>query len=379
MREFLLQPIPFSRVIVLFVAAAMVAGAIDYFRGNRWGLGEKFLGGFQAFPALTLNMLGIIVLTPLLSRACVWVAPLYGWIGADPAIFAGTVLANDNGGFQLAHALALTPAAGDFGGMIIGALLGVNIAFTIPVGLGMVNKADRPWAARGILYGLAAVPLGGLVGGLVAGYAPGFLLRQLVPTVIVAAAIILLLRCLPEHTVRGLIVLGRCIEFLALAGTAAAFFTALTGWTVIPGLGSAREGFEPVIAVILMLPGAYVLAEMLARAMRQVLPGIARRLGVTDIAVVGLITTLASSLPTFAMTKDMNRKGKVLNFAFLTGAAFLLGDHLGFCSAVAPHLVTPLLAAKAAAGLGGILLALLIDRSHPGPTPAVTAPAPNQP
>ena len=116
-----------------------------------------------------------------------------------------------------------------------------------------------------------------------------------------------------------------------------------------------------------MLPGAYVLAELLARAMRQVLPGIARRLGVNDIAVVGFITTLASSLPTFAMTKDMNRKGKVLNFAFLTGAAFLLGDHLGFCSAVAPHLVTPLLAAKAAAGLGAVALALLIDRSHRAP------------
>ena len=83
-------------------------------------------------------MIGIICLAPVLAGLLrPVVVPLYSFLGADPAMFAGTILANDMGGAPLAKELALTPEAGQFGGLIVGSMLGPTVVFTIPVALGM--------------------------------------------------------------------------------------------------------------------------------------------------------------------------------------------------------------------------------------------------
>ena len=53
-----------------------------------------------------------------------------------------------------------------------------------------------------------------------------------------------------------------------------------------------------------------------------------RWLGINDAAAAGLIASLANSIATFGMVKDMNRRGKVVNIAFAVSAAFVFGDHL---------------------------------------------------
>lgn len=53
-------------------------------------------------------------------------------------------------------------------------------------------------------------------------------------------------------------------------------------------------------------------------------------LGINDVATIGMIASLANSIPMFGMIKDMDNKGKILNVAFAVSAAFVFGDHLGF-------------------------------------------------
>ena len=54
-------------------------------------------------------MVGIITLAPVLANLFAGVVPVYELLGADPAMFATTLLANDMGAFALAQQLANDP------------------------------------------------------------------------------------------------------------------------------------------------------------------------------------------------------------------------------------------------------------------------------
>ena len=128
-----------NEIIVYIMVIFAVLGAIDKIIGNKFGLGEKFEEGIMAIGTLSISMVGIIALAPVIAEILKPViVPLFGFLGADPAMFAGSILANDMGGAPLAEALAIDPNAGLFGGLIVGAMLGPTIVFTIPVGLGII-------------------------------------------------------------------------------------------------------------------------------------------------------------------------------------------------------------------------------------------------
>ena len=164
-----------NEIIVYLMVVFMALGAVDRILGNRFGLGEKFEEGIMAMGSLALAMIGIICLAPVLANLLrPVVVPLYQALGADPAMFAGTLLANDMGGAPLAQELALTQEAGQFGGLIVGSMLGPTIVFTIPVGLGIIKAEDRPYLATGVLAGVITIPIGSFAGGLAAGFRWGW-------------------------------------------------------------------------------------------------------------------------------------------------------------------------------------------------------------
>ena len=96
-----------DKVIIYIMVAFAVLGAIDRIIGNRFGLGEKFEEGIMAIGSLGLSMVGIITLAPVIANLLKPViVPVFNFLGADPAMFAGTILANDMGGASLAKELA---------------------------------------------------------------------------------------------------------------------------------------------------------------------------------------------------------------------------------------------------------------------------------
>ena len=128
-----------DNIILWIMAIAMVLGALDRMFGSRLGLGKQFEEGILAIGALSLSMLGILTLAPVLARLLRPVlVPVYGFLGADPAMFAGSILANDMGGAPLAMELAGTRAAGQLGGLIVGSMLGRQF------GLLLGSRSARP-------------------------------------------------------------------------------------------------------------------------------------------------------------------------------------------------------------------------------------------
>jgi hypothetical protein len=79
-----------------------------------------------------------------------------------------------------------------------------------------------------------------------------------------------------------------------------------------------------------------------------------------EAGATGLLAQLANSIPMLATMKDMNNRGKVINSAFAVSGAFALGDHLGFTAAVAPDMVGAVVAAKLAAGVTAVALAIVV-------------------
>ena len=87
-------------------------------------------------------------------------------------------------------------------------------------------------------------------------------------------------------------------------------------------------------------------------------------LGINDTAAAGLVASLANSIATFGLVKDMDNRGKVVNIAFAVSAAFVFGDHLGFAAGFAPQILPAMIVGKLAGGVSAVLVALLLTRKE---------------
>ena len=357
------MPMSINEIIIYLMVVFMALGAMDRIIGNKFGLGEKFEEGILAMGSLALAMIGIICLAPVLADLLrPVVVPVYRFLGADPAMFAGTILANDMGGAPLAGELALTREAGQFGGLIVGSMLGPTVVFTIPVGLGIIRAEDRSALASGVLAGVVTVPIGSFVGGLAAGFPLTMVLRNLVPIVLIAVLIALGLFLIPAGMVKGFQVFGKLIVAVITVGLAAAILQELTPLTLIPGLNPISDGVEIVGDIAIVLAGAFPLVFVITRVFKKPLMALGRLLGMNDVAAAGLVATLANNIPMFQMMHDMDRRGKVINVAFAVSAAFVFGDHLGFTAGFDPTMLFPMIVGKLAGGVTAVAAAMLLTR-----------------
>lgn len=353
----------FHEVLIDMMAVFALLGGLDRILGGRFGLGSRFEEGILSMGSLALAMVGIVSLAPVLAGMLKpIVVPVYRLLGADPAMFAGTVLACDMGGGPLARQLTADPQAADLGGVITGSMLGATVVFTIPVAMGILEERDRPAMAKGILCGMVAIPFGILAGGLTAGYAFSMVLRNLVPIVLMALLIALGLWRAEKAMVAAFTAFGKILVAVVTVGLSGAIIQALTGFAVIPGLAPISEGFETVGTIAIVLAGAFPLVYVLTRVLNKPLMALGKLLGINEPASAGLLASLANSIATFGMVKDMDDRGKVVNIAFAVPAAFVFGDHLGFTAGFAPELLPAMIVGKLAGGVVAVGVALALTR-----------------
>lgn len=353
----------FHEILIAIMAVFAVLGAIDRIFGNRYGLGKEFEEGILAMGSLALAMVGIVSLAPVLAAVLKpVVVPVFGFLGADPAMFAGTILASDMGGGALALQMTQDHDAAMLGGILNGSMLGATLVFTIPVAMGILREEDRPAMAKGILCGIVTIPVGVLAGGIAAGFPVGMVLRNLVPIVLIAVLIALGLWRAEQAMVRGFALFGKIVVVIVTVGLAAAIGEALTGVALIPGMAPISEGFETVGTIAILLAGAFPLVFVLTKLLRSPLMAAGRKLGINDAAAAGLIASLANSIATFGMVKDMNERGKVINIAFAVSAAFVFGDHLGFTAGFAPEMIGPMIIGKLVGGISAVVVAMFLTK-----------------
>ena len=352
-------------VLIGVMAGFAVLGAVDRVMGNRFGIGEKFEEGILSMGSLALAMLGVICLAPVLAAVLKpVVVPVFRALGADPAMFAGSILACDMGGGPLAAELTADADAAALGGVITGSMLGATLVFTLPVAMGILEEQDRPAMAKGVLCGIVTIPVGVLAGGLAAGFGIGMILRNLLPIVIFGALIALGLWKAENAMIRGFAAFGKGVVAVITLALAAAILEELTGFALIPGLAPLSEGFEIVGEIAIVLAGAFPLVYVVTKVFHRPLMRLGKILGINDPAAAGLVASLANSIATFRLVKDMDERGKVVNIAFAVSAAFVFGDHLGFAAGFAPEMILPMIVGKLAGGIAAVAVALFVVRER---------------
>ena len=356
-----------NSVIVTIMMIFMLLGAIDKAQGNKRGYGAAFDEGFQAMGPLAIAMVGVIAAAPVLSMVLrPIVGPIYQMLGSSPSIFATTLLLADAGGYPLAVELAgENIVMGQFAGIIVGCTMGCILLFDIPVALTLIQKKDRPLLACGIL-------VGGIVMNAMTDYSMhlGTMLLSLLPVILVAVVLAAGLWFKPIALMNGFAKFGAFVTGLIAIFVAIAVFQYETGIRFplfhlmveagADGVSPVANSIEILGDIAFVLLGAFPMVEFIKRHCGGALAKVGGKLGMNETASAGIVATLANNIPTFQMMKDMNPKGKLMNVAFASCAAFMFGDHLGFVAGVNADMIVPMIFAKLACGLSALALANLL-------------------
>lgn len=345
-------------IVMIIIAFFLVLGAADKALGNRMGLGAAFTEGIMAMGSLALVMVGIVSLAPVLANVLIpIISPLYEAIGADPASFANTILAVDMGGYALAGQMAQSEQAGLFSWVLLGTMFGPTLVFTIPVALGILDREDHPYFAKGVLIGISTIPIGCLIGGMVAGIDFTIIYRNLIIPVLLSVVIMVGLRFFTNQTVRLFNIFGSGITLLSLVGLVAIAVKTLTGFTVIPDMAPLSEGITTVGTIAIVLAGAFPMVAIINKTCKAPLERAGRWLNLDAKATAGIVASLAHNIPTFRLVRDMNPRGKVISIAFAVSGSFVLGGHLGFVAGMDKTMVFAMIVGKLAGGISAALVA----------------------
>lgn len=344
------------QVFQTILACFALLGALDKITGNHLKIGSEFEKGIETTGALALAMVGMMVLAPTISKILIPVfKPISEFLHIDPSFVAG-FLANDMGGAAVARELSPT-IWGSFNGLIVGAMMGCTVVFTIPVPLKTVDKKYHKDLLNGVICGVITIPVGCYVGGLVMGCPPIELLLNLVPIILVSAVVCLGLLFKPDLTQKIFGIFGSIVLIIITIGLAAGVFDYFTGIKLIPYMSSIGDAFSGVWGIAVTLTGVLPMIAVVSKLLNKPLKVLGKLLKINEESVLGLVVSLSNSIPMITLIEKMNPKGIMMNMAFAVSAAFVLGDHMAFTMAFDNTHLVSVIVAKLVGGVAAVVVA----------------------
>lgn len=383
-----------GQVVIWIIMGFGIAGAIAAIRDDDHGMGAEWKEGLHAIGPIFIPVAGIMASIPYLSAFVeAVVGPVFGLVGASPAMAATSVIAVDMGGYQLAQAIAENNANWIMAA-VVGYMAGATIVFSIPVGLAMLDERDHKYMALGIMSGILTVPIGTFItvallqvtntplrDEVAATGASDFnlasqltfatILVNLIPLVIFVGLIALGLYLFPDRMITGFMWFGRIMDaaikiILALSITeyfTGVFSSIFGAWGFDPIIADADDQFRALeIAgyIGITLSGAFPMVYVIRTRLAGPLGRIGRRFGFSSEGSAGILAAAANIIALFHMIRKIPPKDKVLCIAFAVCSAFLLGDHLAFTANFQPNMILPLMLGKLGGGILAIALAMRI-------------------
>ncbi len=344
-------------VILIF----SVLGALDRILGNRFGMGKEFEKAFMLLGAMSLSMIGMIVVSPFIAEIMRPVSMFFSNIlHIDASIIPASLFANDMGGASLASEMAANEKIGLYNALIVSSMMGCTISFTIPFSLGVVNKEQHKELLLGLLCGIVTIPIGCIISGIICKLPLGLLLLNLMPIVIFSGIIAFGLIRFPKLCVKIFKVFGIFITAIITIGLSLGIIRFITGFEIIKGLATLEEGAAICVNAAVVLSGSFPLMFALSKVLAKPLKAIGGKIGVNENSIVGIVSALASSATSFGMMDKMDKKGVVLNSAFSVSGAFILGSHLAFTMAFDNTYVFPVIIGKLVSGVLALILSSII-------------------
>lgn len=354
-------------VIAIIMAAFAAVAAVDLIIGNKLGLGKEFERGIHMLGEITLAMMGMIVLSPVLAALLTDpLTAISNIVPIDPSSFIGAIIANDMGGGQMALQLAADERIGYFNGLVVASMMGATVSFTLPFVMGAVKKEQRKSMLLGLLCGVCTIPVGCIVGGLMSGIEIVTLLINLSPLILLSILLSVGIIFIPNVAVKIFNVIGIAIRTIVISGLIIGIFEFLTGYDIVPYTSPevTKEGAVVIFNIACVMAGAFPLLNLVSRLTKKPLSALGKRTGLNETSVLGFISSLATSAPTFGMMGDMDDKGVVLNSAFAVSGAFVLADHLAYTLSFNAEYLPAVMTGKIISGVLAVVLAAIIYKKN---------------
>ena len=349
------------QIVTYVLLAFAVVAAIDLIFGDKLGLGSQLHQGIMMLGPLTLAMAGVMVLSPYIAEL------LSGVSGSFPefldfSIIPASIFANDSGGAQLAVDLARDPEIGLFNGLVVASMMGVTITFTIPYSLQVTKPENHDSLLLGIICGMVTIPVGCIIGGLMLGIGFLPLVLDLVPMILLLAAVAVGIVRFRRVTLRIFAIFGWIIRLLITVGLIIGIVEFLTEWRILPVSMPLTDVMNTILNIACVMAGAFPLLHIVKLIFKKPFALLGKRLGINDTAALGLLSTVATSLTTFGMVNEMDKRGITVNAAFAVSAAFVFVDHLAFTMSYNSAYLPSMIVAKLLSGVAAVAMACLLMR-----------------
>lgn len=317
------------KVIEITLCIFAVLGIIDAITGNHLKIGEEFKKGISAIGSLVFCMMGFIILSPVIADFLVPVLqPVADTLGIDVSIIAG-FFSSDGGGGVMAFELTDNELWAGYNGLVVGSLFGWMICM-IPMALNLTEKKYYDDVLNGLLCGIATLPIGCILGGILLGTPIVKLLITNIPVILVSILTCIGLIFNPQICRKIFKIIGMLLNIVLFVGLGIGFIQRFTNIVIFENIVPIDDAFGTVCYIAMLLAGIFPLLNLFSRIFKKPLVAFGKLLKIDEFSVVGLITTLANCIPTFAFSDKMNKKGRLMNYAFATSAAFVFGDHMAF-------------------------------------------------
>ncbi|MBQ7897281.1 MAG: ethanolamine utilization protein EutH [Clostridia bacterium] len=348
-------------ILYVVMACFSLIAALDRATGNHLGMGKEFEKGIMILGTLTFSMVGMLLAAPLFAELLLPVTSLVSrHTPFDPSVIMGMLIANDMGAAPLSLSLASSEEIGYFNGLVVGAMMGATISFSIPFALKTIDKEYHDDVFVGMLCGLATIPLGCLVSGIMLKLPIVALLVDLIPVTLFSAVVMIALLKVPDLCVKVFSMIGKVLGIVIILGLALGIFEFLTGKAIIKGLAPLSEGMDVVINASAVMTGAFPLINVVSRVLNRPLLWIGKKTGFDKISVIGFVSSMATVATSYLMVGDMSKKGRIANLAFSVSGAFTFAGHLAFTMSINPSYVFPVIVGKLVSGFSSIFVAIFI-------------------
>lgn len=350
-----------SRILNFIFFFFAAAGAVDYFLDNSLGIGEDFHRGIECAGKLTMCMVGMLTLSILFSDWMMKIAgPFLTKVGSDPSLLAGVLFAVDCGGAPAAEKMALSNEAVLLNGYLVAAMFGSALSGQSFLQLMAVKKEKRRFVLLGLAFGFASIPFGCAIGAAAEGMSLSFVVKDLLPLVILSVILVAALMLCTEVLLKVLNIFGKLNIAMCLTGLLIAALGELCGIEILPERYPFKDIMGIIGNIVLVLAGVFPMMGIALRLFKRQIAKLSEKadLSVTDIN--GVLSCLVSSFASIEKLPEMTDFGIIINVAFSIGAGYVFGDHFAYVSSARPEFVLPVILSKLAAGAISLLAAFLL-------------------
>lgn len=350
--------------LFIFIMLIMTfIGLLDKILNNRFQLCDAFDNGLKSMGNIAISMVGFycIAITFIQNNTDI-VISLSHTLPIDPSIFIGCLLAPDMGGFSIVQGLTNNFDMLIFSGILLTSTLGATISFQLPIFLTALPKKEIIPFINGLLFGILSLPIVLIISAWLLPIPSMWL--NLLPILLLCALLGTGLWLAYDKTIHVLHYFANLIRIISIL-----FFSMIIIQLFIENsvsftsIALIQEAMVIVLRMCIIVCGSMVLCEIILRKFRLQISKIATLIGVNDIAIIGLLLSLGTSIAMIPLFPKMDTKGKIINAAFSVSGAYVLGGQLGFIASVtSPDATNIYIIVKLAAGILAILCVLIFDK-----------------